>query len=494
MALRAVERVRAYTSLVQRSYSHTVDGARLETRNGEELAIDFGRGLTVVAGGNGAGKTSLLGAFAACLNGGEPLPSASTPNASPWLRTVSMYGQSGGESWEVTVDFTTGEACGGTDLVVDYVNPAAEAEQFITQLRSDEQPQDVLEGLDPLVFDERERAEASAVLGREYEAIRVFEVTAYSADEKPIPFFQARIGGTEYDVLGMGRGEFTALYMLWRLGRLQRRDVLLLEEPETHLAVRSQRSLMDVVVARVATTGGMVIASSHSPEFIKSVPDGSVIQVASLPRPEIRCGLETAVITKRLGFAVPQRVLAVAEDAAACAMLRELIRRFGGAALDRLDLVYHTDGESQVRSIATKLKGTDGTPWRWVVGVLDGDQRSETSKRATLGEPKDVLLLPSRLSPDHLCFELLRRWRSGEFPAWTPGRHIGETELKLLLEVHDGQERHNWLQAVSAELGGYGNLMTLCMDLLEADEALVEEAQALVKALATRCSGDPWGG
>jgi len=108
----------------------------------------------------------------------------------------------------------------------------------------------------------------------------VYEITAFSEDEAPLPYFEVVSMGKRYSLLQMGRGELAATYLLWKLDSAAPGSVVLVEEPESHLAAFSQDLLVDAMVSAVVDRDLCLIISSHSPGFFQRLPSRNVILVS----------------------------------------------------------------------------------------------------------------------------------------------------------------------------------------------------------------------
>jgi len=98
---------------------------------------------------------------------------------------------------------------------VIYLDPSAQTSKIIAQVEADENPLDLIEGIDAANFDNRQLELLSYVLRRNYSQVRVHEITAFSEDDEPMPFFEVTSLGKTYSLVGMGRGELSAAYLLW---------------------------------------------------------------------------------------------------------------------------------------------------------------------------------------------------------------------------------------------------------------------------------------
>ena len=234
MALRYAERRKTLDSLVKRAYPTAIQSAQVAFGSSQTESLTFRPGLTVVAGGNGAGKSTVLAALFFCHSLDEVLLKA---NDVPWLRSLSATGIADGHEWQAGVNFITGDRSGERPFECVYINASSETEMILQQLGGDANVGDLLEGLDPLVLDNEIPQSLGYALRREYSTLQVYEIDAFVETDRdlPIPYFVVESMGTRYSLPKMGRGELCAFYLLWRLERLASGSIVLLEEPESHL-------------------------------------------------------------------------------------------------------------------------------------------------------------------------------------------------------------------------------------------------------------------
>ena len=199
--------------LKRRKYANLVRTVRLRTMSviGEanEYEANIAPGVSVVTGGNGAGKTTML----------RGLGSLMPDNRIDWpdrLESVVVEGErqramartlssSGGE-----VDTRT--ISGNLPNVV-FIDPSEESLEVRRLLQKDPNARDLVEGIDPYELNGEWLDHASRILRRKYDSISVFEVEGVSGD-RVIPWVRVAAGPIEYDLLNMGRGELSALYLI----------------------------------------------------------------------------------------------------------------------------------------------------------------------------------------------------------------------------------------------------------------------------------------
>lgn len=475
MVLRLAERQKNLRKLSSRNYTTRLNRAELTTNNNGTKHLDFSPGLSVIAGGNGAGKSTLLGAIWRCLSAAASQYGAYVPGTPPWLREICVSGVQTDTEFTAHLDVASGVANSTFNQTVFYIDPAAETEDILKKFRADAQPSDLLEGIDPASFSTDQLGMLSYVLRRDYSRFLVYEVTAFSEEDTPVPYFELTSMAKEYSLQQMGRGELSAAYLIWRLEDLPAGSIALIEEPESHLATFSQDLLIDAIIAAVVERDLCIVVSSHSPGFFQKLPAKHISLVSSLPEPSVRGGLSISQLTSHLGIRPNIAALVLVEDKVASEFLYALLSEIDRYALSHIDIRTAANGESGVMRIISELD--EGTLNQIaILGVLDGDQRPHT-----IDKPSGRIgYLIGDVPPEVLVRDVLTRWRSGEFSDWIPGLPGGADALKLSLERLDGLDLHDWIMELAKEFGGLRGVMRVGVDLLMRIDRFREDASGLL--------------
>lgn len=460
--------------MLKRNYASRLTHARLEG-GPETFALEFGPGVTVLCGGNGAGKSRTLGALIRCLASGEDVThQAYLPETPHWLSSVSVTGTTRDAEWTIDFDGTDHKVVGEGPASVVYIDPSAETERLIRRFSDDDNREDLKEGVDPAPLNDRDVEWVGYILRRSYSAIRVYEVTAFSEDDDPTPYFEVDAHGQTYDLLGMGRGELAATYLLWRLRNLDPGTIVLIEEPESHLASFSQTALMEAVVEFAVDCDLTMVISSHSPSMINALPEGNVVLLKGAPEHGVRAGLGIPEITRFLGIPAARDIIALVEDRTAGHMLRSVLESMAPDLANAVAIRYANSGESGVRRTLTEVRSfyQDGFA---VVGVLDGDQRG------TAADEFGFLL--GNAAPEVVLREALEVWRADQAASWAPRLPGGADRLRMVLEMFTGRDHHDWLAGLGQEYGSTAQVVEVALDLVLLDEQHKDHAFELVNWL-----------
>src|SRR5687767_209992 len=103
MALRGVSRRRNYESLARGTWSSAITRVSLQDAQGQKIVeVDLQGGLSVLAGGNGAGKSSMLRLLAASLGVKGDWDRSLMPAVPSEVKTIVVSGVSSGEDWRAS--------------------------------------------------------------------------------------------------------------------------------------------------------------------------------------------------------------------------------------------------------------------------------------------------------------------------------------------------------------------------------------------------------
>lgn len=404
-----------------------------------DLEEELANGMTIVCGLNGVGKTTVLRLVEGAIAGADAIQGRCRPDAlaqGSFLVDVD----NAGEQLELALGAPLAGGAPGVTLL-DAFDDCARLLALTDQPNFD----DLLQGVDAREYTPEERERASYVVGRQYDAIEVYEVEEPGTDEETIlPFFDVTSGGASYGSAAMGLGELAALAALWNLDRVDAGSVVLLEEPETFLSSRSTVALMDVLAERVHERRLYAIVTTHSLEIVArapleivrllSVTDGGVV----LRRPPSRAELEHL-----LGAYLGQARVVLIEDRTARVFLGELISRFAGLWGQSIELAQ-ASGVSPIVSVCRNFPANEGIR---LVGVIDGDQTDIDVDDPNLVWP--LLRLPGNGSPD----SMLRDAAVGNIDLFASRLDRTRGVLEAGLEQVAGRDAHDWFPDLGEIVG-----------------------------------------
>ncbi len=438
-----------------------------DTENGPELTFSLTGPISLLCGENGVGKSRALRALHQSL-GCELHPSDFRPPIGPPLLDileVSAVVQDYVGGSPVSEPYTINKIPQMSERMRDssgtcrihWFDPTIQIPYLLHILRHDKSLPDLWEGVAPKLLAASELEEVSALVGRTYSKLEIFEILDYG-DHDTVPYFRATSYGETYGAEEMGLGELSLLFFYWLLSRTTYGSVLLLEEPETFIAPRSQRVLIDMVAARTASQHMFVAITSHSGVVTERIPQNHVDYMS-------RQGKEVtflrnpprSLLADRLGLVQPRPVLCLVEDEVAAAFARVLIEAGNSKYMSNC-AVYVASGESDVTATLRRIDPNGPTPIV-LVGLYDGDQRGNLPKE--LNWP--VMCLPGEDAPELFVMKLIERERSRVEELISAPRELVLTALASV----DGLDHHDWISG-------------LCRALLLSKEELLRRVAAFM--------------
>ncbi|PPG28567.1 hypothetical protein C5E10_13285 [Pseudoclavibacter sp. RFBG4] len=315
----------------------------------------------------------------------------------------------------------------------------------------------------------------SRLLRRQYDYIEVVEFDG--EDDSVMPWFKVSSHGSTYDTLSMGRGELSAIHLVWRLSRISKGEIVVIDEPEANLATYSQSKLKDLL-AYISTKGDtQFIVATHAPDFYLGLLGDCVTVAEALPVRAARGPMSSRAAARALGVPARPSLVAVAEDAAAGALLDAIIHAVDPAIQDSVQLCHATDGESQLARMENELVTVGGAPKIRIIPVFDGDQRKR-------GQSSDRLYLPGDLAPEQNIRSVLTRM----LPVLRDDslREAGVSHpqtFRMKISQLDGSDHHDWFVELSQEFGSYAVLSAVLVNLCMKDKDFALDAGDLVRRI-----------
>lgn len=484
MAVRQAELKKALKQLGNRNYTTTIDKIEITTSDGRVHDFSAAPGITILCGGNGAGKSSTLGALWRSLSSSDTGPTSLAEDPE-WMKNVRISGSHRSNAWQTSYSSATASFSGHCPADVHYLDAATATGEIIQRVRNDDNPGDLIEGLDFAEFNHDLVEILSLLLRRKYDEIVAYEITSFSEEDEPFPFFSVSTLNQQYDLPRMGRGELSAAYLVWKLAQIESGSIVLVEEPESHLASHSQRHLLDVLVYFAVKRDLTLIVSSHSPDLFLPLPSRHIVLVSSLPIAALRTDLTTEEVADHLGLGnLGRKALILVEDFAAACFLRSVIDILDRPLLEHIAICYAENGESGVQKIISEIKRTPHGKEFNIIGILDGDMRNIPVKSGIHKE-----FLPGDSAPERVMREALEKWRVRTEEKWVPPINGGTTSLELALEKSEGLDHHDWLYSVSRRFGGVDHFIPIATILILEDPEIHDQAVSLTSSLRSAIIG-----
>lgn len=433
-----------------------------DTPGGPELPIRIDAPLSLLCGENGVGKSRAMRAIHTALGCGlsesdfRPKVGPSAPEVLRVQAVARTFTPPDAVGDRVELNDAESLSAHLTDeqgaSKVHWFDPTLQIPYLLHILRHDKSLSDLWEGVKPRQLTEEELEDVSALVGRSYSALSIYEIGDYK-DHDVVPYFRATSHGETYGAEEMGLGELSLLFIYWMLGRISSSSVLLIEEPETFIAPHSQRMLIDIVARDALEKHLFVVLTSHSGVITERVPKTHVDLLTRRGR-EVTFSRDPsrAILTERLGLVAPRSVMCLVEDVVAAAFVVALLEA-GNSKYLASTAVHVVAGEGEIARVLRAIQFRAGGPIR-VVGIFDGDRRGDLPE----GLDWPTMCLPSDLSPEHYLHQYINAHHANlpQILERTP-----ET-VAMALATADGMEIHAWLR-------------TLCVGLQMSVEELIRK-------------------
>lgn len=393
--------------------------------------------LTVLAGPNGVGKTTLLRAIWAAL---EPDVAAervlATKRLTAGTALVDLLLGEAPESAEVRFAADAVDVTSRSNANVHHIDSAAHTPNYQTAFCAFDSAEEIVNGAGPRELDAKALAEVSYITRRAYRSVTLYEVEMDGA----FPFFEVSYGNDTYDSRTMGAGEMAALYIWWAVRRADPDSVLLIEEPEAFLSFGCQQSLANFIIAALVENRLVAIITSHSAAFISPLPKESLV---FLSRGQAGVAISQdapPVLLKTMGITPPVAAYVFVEDSMGRLFLRLLLERLD-PLLSRQIYIDQRNGDGELRAALKPMLNTSG-PIKFV-GMFDGDLRN-----GDLGD----LASQSSFLPGERAVEIIFRDMVAASPASLEAV-VHNAHVSTIVASLEGKDHHDWYEELARELG-----------------------------------------
>jgi hypothetical protein len=293
-------------------------------------------------------------------------------------------------------------------------------------------------------FDDDELKIAYELVGKCYSSVTVYESEDKDIDSYPLVYFEVVIDEIQYGAESMGDGELSMLYLMYRLKRSEENELYLIEEPETRTPDNRHESIIGYIGKMCRTNRLSAIVSTHSSQIRTLLMDEAKFRINCFKGKRSIIS-EDLLPPQRRQLISTKRKYFLSEDLLAIGILQQII----------------DDDSSDFE--ATKISGSgnlikflDATPREFldcpsypIIAVFDGDE-----------EPKMFAKHGHKPWWDKICFLPGDRRFEAIFkdtfhiliPELSAKLGIAETVLQNVAGQLDGQDDHDWLTNLSAEL------------------------------------------
>lgn len=405
--------------------------------------------FTLLCGENGAGKTSLLCLIHRALLEGtadwndkkQQLPKLVLTGSITNLcvRVRGIHGEIECKD-QSKLQATLAELPASPEIT--FIDTANLAPRIVGAIRRDANFGDLIDGIAPRILSGSALEDVSALVGRDYESVSILEISDYDDFER-LPYFRVKSNGVVYGSESMGLGELALFYLYWAVTDAPSGSILLIEEPESFIAPRSQRFFIDWLAEAGLTKRLFVVVSTHSGSIAERLPPDGVVLCTRGPNGVLtECNPPAHLLVDRLHLLSHRRCIVLVEDKAAEACGKALLAELDPRLSTECDFgIAGSDGA--IDSALLALPQIDTKRFA-VVGLYDGDQRDESRKAAFW--PR--LYLPGNAGP-----EVLLKRAINAAPDDAANRlGVTSTKLQTALGGAAGKDPHDWLTDVCKSL------------------------------------------
>lgn len=461
--MRYSEAARVWQQIRETSALSSISSAQITNLAGlTDANITFTPNLNAIVGYNGSGKTTLL----ACLRGMLAVDAAERQSVLglPRIQLADV-------KLELVINKTvhTATKSEGVDVErgeefsvdIEYVDTATQVPFLQAFTRRTANLDEQLKQHDEYVFTKDELGAISFVVGKEYTRAVVVDLGDDYASTDPeqdreadddlsnlgpwLPIFSVKTAAASYSTEHMGLGELAAFYLFWRLRSAPDGAIVLVEEPESFLAPRSQAHLITLIASLMLRKRIWVLLSTHSEHVLERLDVGAITVLARDQNGNhvARQATTGDEVLAQLRLDGRRAGTILVEDWGAFHFLREVVSPHRPSLLRRYKIVP-VFGDGNISRLVTTYPREPSTA---IVGVRDADQQG---KIANARWP--YLSLPGKFSPEvELCHAVKAQ------PKLLADRlGFAEHTITDYLGQLDGVDHHDFIGALSEKLGlGY---------------------------------------
>lgn len=310
--------------------------------------------------------------------------------------------------------------------------------------------EELLEQYEEVQFTEKELEEISYIVGKRYTKCTVTEIydekehMENESEEINIPFFKVESQGIEYNSLTMGLGESILFYFYWFFRSITQSCIVIFEEPEAFLNIKSQKNLMNLICEKCSKFGINMLVTTHSPYIINRVRDEKIYILSKYrARTNLSNSQSKNSALINLGMSVPKKGIFYVEDEAAKYFFMILLSE-NGTEIKKIFDVEVVNGEGNITG-RLKFPKSDEFSYK-LIGVYDGDMRGKINDSKINWE---YVFLPGNKSIEIEFREIV----SKEPHKFINKINISEERIIKVLENHDGENYHDWFTNVAKDIG-----------------------------------------
>jgi predicted ATPase len=346
-----------------------------------DLTLDFRYPLTVIAGKNGVGKSTILACVGCAYQNQTDYRTLFSRKAYYTFDDYLFAGWGETPVRNVTVSWTCRDPKGLVQIVSakksesrwdGYRKRHHRVVEYVGTLRAVHPTELRLlknrfglkaSNVNAAALDEDHRAAVGQIIGRDYSSVDVCESGRHH-------LHRLRFGESHYSGFNSGSGEDISCLLTRIVNRIPEYGLLVIEEVETGLHPSAQRKLASFLLEACLKRKIQIICTSHSAEFLSAVPSEARILLVrngttTEPRYEVTVGEATRDL---LGVSNAELVICV-EDRVANCLVQELLP---AGFRRRVRVVSCGSWQDVLRQLSAFVKDPSLGE---AVGILDGDRR-----------------------------------------------------------------------------------------------------------------------
>lgn len=418
-------------------YKSYIDKVELNKYNGFS-SISIGKGIQIICGLNGAGKTTLISFLKDLLGisldrqGEIKLGEAEAKGDIYFDNEIYSCKNIEGERLSDQIE------CLDKVGVVEYFNILKTLDIIWNQENFDE----LIEQNESIDFDDKAIEEINYLVGRQYSKISLVEIE--DMDEiGTFPYFLVTAEDTSYDSRKMGMGEYCLMYIYWFLAQASKDSIILIEEPESFVAIKSQRNLMNFIAKKSIENGISFVISTHSPFIIEKVSNRNIKMISRAVGRTVVSVPKEGQANLVLGSRENIKGSLLVEDEMAKMFLRILLEREDTYIFRNYDIEV-AGGSSEISAI---LRNSTLKKMRYkIIGVYDKDQEYIDMRQNVLPY---VFLPPEKDVETAIKKLIIEQDKVDEF-ANAINKSVDEI-IETIAQI-TGEDNHDWLRNLASHL------------------------------------------
>lgn len=357
---------------------------------------------------------------------------------------------------------------------IDYDN-SIDVIKFLSQ----DNLQELLEQYEPLILEQEDIDDLNYIVGKNYNKITLINIE--DEDNRAIPYFRVESYGIKYDTLKMGLGEHWLFYIWWTIYKTQNNSLVLIEEPETSIGIKSQEKLMNLIAKKSSIKGITFLLTTHSPFVIKNIRRDNITVVSRYGcNVDICKPIENIDILSDLGLEVKKQGTIFVEDNVARMFLIMIILRNNPSILKRYNIEF-VGGENHITE-RLKFPYSKFIDYKFI-GLYDGDMKKKIDKCSEENVWKyDFLPTIDAVEAEFKNTIVKKVDKLAELTG------KAKSELIRILTKIEGENHHDWYTLFSKESGVSLELLTEKLFLLWLEDNDREKnVQAFERKLSILC-------